>query len=120
MADQRKLWQKRWFGKHEYDVKLWRHKQPTPNTNDTTRRWINPLWKFSAYATVSRYRKNMLNPSLVVRSASLYQASTLWSLEARIFGYDCNLERGKIISLQKRISAIWGASAQTIDAIPET
>ena len=43
---------KRWFGKHEYDVKLWHHKQRTPNTNDTIRHWMNtPLWKFSAYAT---------------------------------------------------------------------
>jgi len=30
--------------KHEYDVKLWRNKQSTPNTNE-------PPWKFSAYAT---------------------------------------------------------------------
>jgi len=26
---------KRWFGKHEYGVILWRHKQRIPNTNDT-------------------------------------------------------------------------------------
>jgi len=38
--------------KHEYDVKLWRHKQRTPNTNyhhlplNET-----PPWKFSVYAT---------------------------------------------------------------------
>jgi len=25
---------KRWFGKHEYDDKLWRHKQRTTNTKD--------------------------------------------------------------------------------------
>jgi len=43
---------KRWFGKHKYDVKLWRHKQRTPNTNEAIRHWINPPpWKFSAYAT---------------------------------------------------------------------
>jgi len=28
---------KRWFGKHEYDVKLLRRKQCTSNTNDTIR-----------------------------------------------------------------------------------
>ena len=37
--------------KHDYDVKLWRHKQRTPKTNDTICRWMNPPWKFSAYAT---------------------------------------------------------------------
>jgi len=42
----------RWFGKHEYDVKLWHHKQRTPNINDTIRHWMkSPLWTFSAYAT---------------------------------------------------------------------
>ena len=39
--------------KHEYDVKLWRHKQLTPNENDRICHWMKPLpWKFSAYATV--------------------------------------------------------------------
>jgi len=33
---------KRWFGKHEYDGKLWCHKQCTPNKNNTIRRWMNP------------------------------------------------------------------------------
>jgi len=28
--------------KHEYDVKLWRHKQRTPNTNDHLCHWIKP------------------------------------------------------------------------------
>jgi len=38
--------------KHEYDVKLWRHKQRTPNTNDHHMPLKeNPPWKFSAYAT---------------------------------------------------------------------
>jgi len=38
---------KRWFGKHEYDVELWRHKQRTSNTNDTTLDWMNlPLGNF--------------------------------------------------------------------------
>jgi len=36
----------RWFGKHEYDVKLWRHKQRTPNTNDTIRHWMPPHENF--------------------------------------------------------------------------
>jgi len=36
---------KRWFGKHEYDVKLWRYKQRTPNTNDTIRHWIKSFMK---------------------------------------------------------------------------
>jgi len=39
--------------KHEYDVKLWRHKQRTPNTNDPHMPLNDPPpWKFSAYATV--------------------------------------------------------------------
>jgi len=43
---------KRWFGKHEYDVKVWCHKQRTPNTNDTHMPLNeSPKWKFSAYAT---------------------------------------------------------------------
>jgi len=38
--------------KHGNDVKLWRHKQRTPNTN-THHTTLNetPPWKFSAYAT---------------------------------------------------------------------
>jgi len=36
---------KPWFGKHKYDVKLWRHKQRTPNTNDTIRHWMKLLMK---------------------------------------------------------------------------
>ena len=39
--------------KHEYDVKLWRHKKRTPNTNDHHMPLKPPLWKFSAYATAS-------------------------------------------------------------------
>jgi len=43
---------KRLIWKHEYDVKLWRHKQRTPNTNDHHMPLNeNPPWKFSAYAT---------------------------------------------------------------------
>jgi len=39
--------------KHEYDVKLWRHKERTPNTNeDHMPLNETPSWKFSAYATV--------------------------------------------------------------------
>jgi len=39
--------------KHEYDVKLWRHKQRTPNTNDHHMPLNEtPQWKISAYATV--------------------------------------------------------------------
>ena len=38
--------------KHEYNVKLWRHKQRTPNTNDHHMPLKGPpSWKFSAYAT---------------------------------------------------------------------
>jgi len=38
--------------KQEYDVKLWRHKQRTPNTNDHHVPFNEPPpWKFSAYAT---------------------------------------------------------------------
>ena len=33
---------KRWFGKNEYDVKLWPQKQRTPNTMTTLRHWMNP------------------------------------------------------------------------------
>jgi len=48
--------------KHKYDVKLWRHKQPTPNTNDhhmplnesSTR-------KFSAYATECEHQDSYQN-----------------------------------------------------------
>jgi len=42
---------KRWFGKQEHNVKLWRHKQRTSNTNDTIRHWMTVPWKFSAYPT---------------------------------------------------------------------
>jgi len=46
----------RWFGKHGYDVKLWRYKQRTPNTNDTIGQWMNPhAWKFSACDTESEW-----------------------------------------------------------------
>jgi len=39
--------------KQDYDVKLWRHKQHTPNTNDYPMPLNEtPPWKFSAYATV--------------------------------------------------------------------
>ena len=40
--------------KHGNDVKLWRHKQCTPKTNNH-HMTLNqtPLWKFSAYATAS-------------------------------------------------------------------
>ena len=38
--------------KHEYDVKLWCHKQRTQNTNNHHMPLNEtPLWKFSAYAT---------------------------------------------------------------------
>jgi len=38
--------------KHEYDVKLWRHKQRTPNRNEYHMPLNDtPPWKFSAYAT---------------------------------------------------------------------
>jgi len=36
---------KRWFWEHEYDVKLWHHKQCKPNTNDTIRHWMNPPYE---------------------------------------------------------------------------
>jgi len=40
------------ISKHEYDVKLWRHKQRTPNTiSHHTPLSETPPWKFSAYAT---------------------------------------------------------------------
>jgi len=40
--------------KHEYDVKLWHHKERTPNTNDYHMPPNeNFPWKFSAYATES-------------------------------------------------------------------
>ena len=40
------------FWKHETDVKLWRHKQRTPTTNDHNMPLNETLqWKFSAYAT---------------------------------------------------------------------
>jgi len=40
--------------KHEYDVKLWHHKQRTPNKNDRHLPLNEPPpWKFSAYATAS-------------------------------------------------------------------
>ena len=39
--------------KHEYDVKLWRHKQRTQNTNyQHTPLNELPPWEISAYATV--------------------------------------------------------------------
>jgi len=39
--------------KHEYAVKLWRHKQRTLKTNDhlVPLNEPPPVWKFSAYAT---------------------------------------------------------------------
>jgi len=37
--------------KHEYDVKLWRHKHPIPNTNNHHMPLNDPPWIFSAYAT---------------------------------------------------------------------
>ena len=42
--------------KHENDVKLWRHKERTPNTNDH-HMTLNgpPPWRFSAYATALQY-----------------------------------------------------------------
>jgi len=40
------------FWKQDYDVKLWRHKQRTPNTNDYPMPLNEaPPWKVSAYAT---------------------------------------------------------------------
>ena len=40
--------------KHEYDVKMWRHKQLTPNANDHHMHWMkSPPWKVSAYATAA-------------------------------------------------------------------
>ena len=43
--------------KHEYDVKLWRHKQSKPNTNDdhVPLSETLPPHKFSAYATAGNY-----------------------------------------------------------------
>jgi len=44
--------------KHEYDLKLWRHKQRTPNTNDHHIPLNEtPPWKFSAYVTDSAYKE---------------------------------------------------------------
>jgi len=38
--------------KYEYDVKWWRHKERTPNTNDYHMPLKEPCpWKFSAYTT---------------------------------------------------------------------
>jgi len=41
--------------KHEYNVKLWRHKHHTSNKNDhhIATEWNPPPWKFSAYATAA-------------------------------------------------------------------
>jgi len=42
--------------KHVNDVKLWRHKQRTQNTNGHLWPWTKPpQWKFSAYATASHH-----------------------------------------------------------------
>jgi len=42
--------------KHEYDVKLWRHKQRTLNTSDHHMPLNEtPPLKFSAYATASKH-----------------------------------------------------------------
>jgi len=53
--------------KHGNDVKLWRHKQRTPNTNDH-HMTLNqtPPWKFSAYATEED--RNVLRSSLKFNS----------------------------------------------------
>jgi len=51
--------------KHEYYVKLWRDKQPIPNTNNHNHHMrLNkiPPWKFSAYANSTN--KCFLNQSL--------------------------------------------------------
>jgi len=37
--------------KHEYNIKLWRHKESTPSTNDQHMSlYETPPWKSSAYA----------------------------------------------------------------------
>ena len=49
--------------KQDYDVKLWRHKQRTPNTNDYPMSLNEtPPWKFTVYATgiLTRLSDNLL------------------------------------------------------------
>ena len=49
---------------------IWRHKQRTPNTNDTIRHWMkHPSWNFSAYPTDPQNRviqKHTLSSTLVL------------------------------------------------------
>jgi len=59
--------------KQDYDVILWRHKQPTPNTND----YPMPLnetspWKVSAYATADTQMQNLIKITKV-RKQSNYE-----------------------------------------------
>jgi len=45
--------------KQDYDVKLWRNKQRTTNTNDYPMPLNEtPPWKFSAYATACHHNSN--------------------------------------------------------------
>jgi len=76
---------KRLVWKHEYDVKLWRHKERTPNTNDHHVPEWNPPWKFSAYATGHAD----LHAQIVLTSIScfvlLIVAAHLWYISAAIY-----------------------------------
>ena len=78
----------------ENDVKLWRHKERTPNTNDHHMTLNEPPWKFSAYATdvLLRSQWNTGNlsllmvvfgwklPAIVNQTSGLEAPSTLSSL----------------------------------------
>jgi len=70
--------------KHEYDTKLWRHKERTPNTNDhhTPLHETPHTWKVSAYATgwsgFAIFKKNVLSARfLLPKSSYAYQPTRL-------------------------------------------
>jgi len=66
--------------KHEYDVKLWRNKKCTPNTNDHHMPLNEtPLWKFSAYAT-------LFLPICIVQTVCLYSVHLAGFFQRKMLG----------------------------------
>jgi len=83
----------------EYDVKLWRHKDRTPQTNyHHTPLNEPPQSKFSAYATAFAYHSSGLAAGLYTIGLSFYKYISLMS--------DDRLERKRKGSSKNR-NAIW-------------
>ena len=86
---------KRWFGKHEYDVKLWRHKQRTPNTNDTIRHGMNPHENFlrTPLMTLTVHKNQVHCPGVVqwLVCSSLKNVRCFACLQRQVTKLSCRL-----------------------------